>query len=195
MESSHESDAAEPSSASLTVMSVEESARSTVPEPRVLRRARLSLPRANRLPALNRTRSTAISAASSRLLECCITIGGVALTFLARWELNPLLGTNQPFTVFFVTVLLSAWLGGLLPAMVAVLLGTLGGMYFAPDRSLLAPLMFCTVSSLTIAFAEAHRRALRRAQDANEEIQLHREELEREIAERRTVERSLRAVE
>ncbi len=165
-----------------------------VRDARILRRARL----ASR-SGLVRLRTAPRRAAntSSLVLDCCITIGAVALAVLARKALTPVMGTAHPFVTLYIVVLLAAWLGGLVPALVAMVLGALAGMYFVPttyERAMGAG-VFCIVSAVAIAFAEAHRRALRRAEDANEAIQLHREELEREVAERRAVERSLRSAE
>ncbi len=54
----------------------------------------------------------------------------VVLVFILRYELQPLLGERSPFLLFTLSVMVSAWYGGLGPGLVATALGTCVGFYF-----------------------------------------------------------------
>jgi K+-sensing histidine kinase KdpD len=66
-----------------------------------------------------------------------------------RMVLNPWLGTRVPYVTFYLSVTLSAILGGLIPGLLATILGALAALYF-----FLPP-----IHSLAVAAAE-HRMML-----------------------------------
>jgi len=63
----------------------------------------------------------------------------VAIALLLRLLLKPLLGIESPFLLFFATVMLSAWYGGMGAGVVATILSALASDYFflSPTYSLL----------------------------------------------------------
>lgn len=64
-----------------------------------------------------------------------VAIAAVFAAALARWLLDPLVGTNVPYITFFPAVVVAAWYGGLRPALLATLLGALSAwMLFIPSR-------------------------------------------------------------
>src|SRR4051794_11661144 len=141
----------------------------------------------------------------STLVDCGLAIGGVALAVLLRHVVDPWLGEHSPFAFFFIAIMIAAWYGGLIPGAVTLLLGAAAGSYFFvhPRGSLLVHTfkdlvalgMYCFVGAAVIVFSETHRTSLRRAEETAEKLRLHEQELEREIAERREIEESLRASE
>ena len=64
-----------------------------------------------------------------------LTIVAVALALAARWLLAPLLGDHLPFATFFIAVVVTAWIGGLRPALLAMVLGFMcAQLLFVPTR-------------------------------------------------------------
>src|ERR1700692_2492531 len=57
-------------------------------------------------------------------------VGSIALATWARVFLDPVLGDQRPFPPLLFAVLLSAWYGGVRPALAAVFLGVLSADYF-----------------------------------------------------------------
>src|SRR5438067_2191854 len=79
--------------------------------------------------ARSRTRPLIVGYASA--------LASVAAATLVRLCLNPWLGQRASFAVFYVSVVASAWLGGLGPAFLAVFLGALSATsFFLPSQSL-----------------------------------------------------------
>ncbi len=54
----------------------------------------------------------------------------VALVFVVRLELQPVLESRAPFLLFTFSVMVSAWYGGFGPGLLATILGTAVGFYF-----------------------------------------------------------------
>jgi K+-sensing histidine kinase KdpD len=54
----------------------------------------------------------------------------VALATWLRLLLDPVLNDQVPFPTFFLAMLLTAWYGGMWPALLAVILGALCADYF-----------------------------------------------------------------
>jgi PAS domain S-box-containing protein len=141
----------------------------------------------------------------STLTDCGLAIGGVAMATLARHLLDPWLGKHNPFAFYFIAIMIAAWFGGMIPGAITLLLGALAGSYFFVEprgtlfvhtfSDVLAVAMYCIVGGTVLAFSEVHRTALRRSQETAERLRLHEQELEREIADRRQIEESLRASE
>jgi PAS domain S-box-containing protein len=66
----------------------------------------------------------------SRLQRYGFAVLAVAIALLLKLLLNPLLEVESPFLLFFATVMLSAWYGGMKPGIVAAVLSALGSDYF-----------------------------------------------------------------
>ena len=123
-------------------------------------------------------------------------VGSAGLALLARVALDPLLLDQVPFITFFAGVAVTAWLGGMRPALLNVLLGFVAAEALCVQHShpwwMVTPLDLAVAGSyfmvaLIIVFAieaqhEAHARADARQID-----------LEREIGERIRAEEGLRA--
>src|SRR5438132_390999 len=75
---------------------------------------------------------------SKALLAYAISIGVVILATLVRLALNPLLGNRYAFATYFLAVAFAAWIGGLGPALLAILLSALAAAHFfiEPSNSL-----------------------------------------------------------
>jgi PAS domain S-box-containing protein len=62
-----------------------------------------------------------------------LALAAVSVAWVARWLLDPVLHNYYPFFTFYFAVLLTAWLGGLRPGLVSLVLGCLVGDYFFAD--------------------------------------------------------------
>jgi signal transduction histidine kinase len=126
-----------------------------------------------------------------------VSLGSVALATLLRIGLDPVLGEHHPFTLYFASVAIAAWYGGLGPAVFATFFS-----YFAADWFFITPrfeinfprenldeflaLLAFLFSCLAIAITSAiMRRALARSRSKQVE-------LEHEVAERERAEAALR---
>lgn len=71
----------------------------------------------------------------------CIAMGSVIVVTIIRWMLDPFLEHKQVFSVYHAAVAITAWYGGLRPALAALLMGGLtADWFFAPPRgSLIIP--------------------------------------------------------
>jgi PAS domain S-box-containing protein len=73
--------------------------------------------------------------APSYLLRCGVAVGTVVLATLARWLLDGVLGDHLLFLGYYVAVVISAWVGGFGPALLADVLGCLfASFFFLPPR-------------------------------------------------------------
>ena len=61
----------------------------------------------------------------------------VAITTLLRKLLTPLLGDHGIFIAYLPAVMITSWIGGLVPGLAALLLGAVAGIWFfiPPDRN------------------------------------------------------------
>src|SRR5260370_40625244 len=59
-----------------------------------------------------------------------MAVASVALALGVRLLFAPLIGYQFPFATLFFAVLVSAWFGGVRPALLAALLGGLSAMFF-----------------------------------------------------------------
>src|SRR5437016_11824490 len=92
---------------------------------------RLPTPRNGRARKRRLRAANALGKSSrSTLLDCCIATGGVALALVVRKLLDPALGNSHAFVTFYIAVLLAAWFGGVVPALVTMLLGASAASYF-----------------------------------------------------------------
>ena len=126
----------------------------------------------------------------------------VVATLLAcgiRWALDPLLGANYPYVLFFFSVLLGARCGGWKPGLFAAFLGIfLANMLFVQPRwsflspqwsletgDLIAVCCFLTINGTAILFARSARNAQSRSES-------YARQLEREIAAHKVTQDDLR---
>jgi len=70
-----------------------------------------------------------MSALPSKSLRYSVAIAATAIVFTARFLLNPVLGGVAPLLMFTLSVMVSAWYGGLGPGLLATALGALFGAY------------------------------------------------------------------
>jgi signal transduction histidine kinase len=71
-----------------------------------------------------------MSALPSKLLRYFVAIAATTVAFTARFLLEPVLGNVAPLLVFTLSVVVSAWYGGLGPGLLATALSLLLGDYF-----------------------------------------------------------------
>jgi K+-sensing histidine kinase KdpD len=94
---------------------------------------------------------------------------GVALAVAARLLLDPLIALDAPFLLFFGTILVSAWYGGLGPGLLATALATLASHYLflhptASQGEAVALVTFVAEGLLISSLVAALRSAKREAQ-------------------------------
>jgi PAS domain S-box-containing protein len=99
----------------------------------------------------------------------------VVLASVLRGALVPALGEGVPFILYFPTVVLCAWFGGLWPGLLSAALGGLVALYFfiPPYQSFTAHdptapaqlIVFLVASTLISLLADRLHRAMRRAQE------------------------------
>ena len=110
-----------------------------------------------------------------------IAIAALAAAVLIRWLLDPVIGDSLPVVTLFGAVAAAVWVGGVLPATAAAILGYLACAYlFIPPRGeivfdvprvvgLAAYLFTC---SLIIAIGEAMRRAQARERERSDLLRI-----------------------
>jgi PAS domain S-box-containing protein len=123
----------------------------------------------------------------SRLGRYGVAVGSVVLATAIRLALDPLVGTQFPFATLFFAVLVSAWFGGLGPALLASGCGGLAAAWFLlPPRfrlvvddaeSLGGLALYLAVSLGIAAIGGAMRRARGRAEAEARDAAARREEL------------------
>lgn len=111
----------------------------------------------------------------------------VALASILRGVLVPALGEGVPFILYFPTVVLCAWFGGLWPGLLSAARGGLVALYFfippyqsftAHDPTARAQLIvFLVASTLTSLLADRLHRAVRRAQEGEAREREQRERI------------------
>ena len=99
-----------------------------------------------------------------------VSLAFTALVLLVRSWLEPILGDHVPYFVLYIAVFFASWYGGLLPAVLAFILGGCVATYnwVVPFRELHAGSVanwmelatYIIVSLVIIGLGEAHRRAL-----------------------------------
>ncbi|MBA2645706.1 MAG: DUF4118 domain-containing protein [Pyrinomonadaceae bacterium] len=74
------------------------------------------------------------------ILRCGVAVMTAAAVFGLKLLLDPLITTESPFLLFFSSVILSVWYGGLVPGLLAVLVSAVLSDYFflSPTHSLLS---------------------------------------------------------
>jgi PAS domain S-box-containing protein len=121
-----------------------------------------------------------VSTVRSRILRSRIAVSArpyvlaVIMTLAAegsRLALGPLLGRRLPFATFYLSAMLSAWLGRWRAGAVATLLGGVGGYLLAPPHltfsnillgssELNGMVLFLLIGAMSTALIEAHHRAV-----------------------------------
>ena len=94
-----------------------------------------------RRPWKIKIRVPSIKRSFSPVLRYVVAVLIFALALVLKLLLNPLVGEDAPFLLFFTAVMVSAWYGGLGPGLLATALGTLAvHFFFLPltDSSVLA---------------------------------------------------------
>jgi PAS domain S-box-containing protein len=115
------------------------------------------------------------------------TVVAVALASLLRGVLVPALGEGVPFILYFPTVVLCAWFGGLWPGLLSAVLGGFVALYFfiPPYQSFTAHdptapaqlIVFLVASTLISLLADRLHWATRRAQDGEARERNEREKI------------------
>lgn len=127
--------------------------------------------------------TTGATTLSSRNLYL-FAVGAIAVAAIVRWLLGPLLAEHLPYLTFFIAVAVTAWYGGLRPALLATALGFVAALaFFVPENA--EPSLRQIVTAqwpdwvryfiLTAAFAifgEAKKDALNRADLRRETLQV-----------------------
>jgi PAS domain S-box-containing protein len=123
----------------------------------------------------------------SQVSRYTFTILAVALATLLRFALTPYLGLEVPFIVYYPTVVLCAWYGGLGPGLLSTALGGLASFYFffAPQFSFAASgpkalaqlIVFPLGGALISVMAENLHRARRRTEESEAREREQREKL------------------
>src|SRR3982750_2550158 len=110
----------------------------------------------------------------SPLLRYSIAIASVLLATLLRFLLNPLLENSAPFVTYILAALITAWACGLGPALLAICLGAMGGVFFfvPPQTSLsisgpanmIGLVLYLSISIVATFLSQELHRARRRAE-------------------------------
>ncbi|HVE89636.1 MAG TPA: PAS domain S-box protein [Burkholderiaceae bacterium] len=129
-------------------------------------------------------RTTAGAASLSSRNLYLFAVGAVAVAAVVRWLLGPLLADHLPFLTFYIAVAVTAWYGGLRPALLATALGFGSAFAFfvpsSPDPSLRQIVLaqwedwvgYFIVTGVFAMFGEAKDEALNRAELRRETLQV-----------------------
>ena len=117
-----------------------------------------------------------------------VLVATILATLLRMW-LDPLLGDQVPFTVYFAAIMFVAWYGGLGPSLLAIILSVLMGSYFfaAPRGSLaiydlehqVSAGLFVAVGLFVALLSELRRREIVRRKRAEEMVRQAAQDLKR----------------
>ena len=117
-----------------------------------------------------------------------LAVLSVGAAGLLRWAIDPLLGRESPFILFYPAIMLSGWFGGLGPGLLATALGAAAGMIWfvhPPGLSITSASQLALVLLIGIfisSVCEALHRAVRRARENAADLRDH-ERTAREAAE------------
>lgn len=123
---------------------------------------------------------------SSRYVICIAVLSAATIV---RWLLNPVLKTELPYIVLYFAIMLIAWIGGLGPAVLGVVLGIVSANYLfiAPQHAwfrsiglhdLVTTLLFAFIGIATGGMSEVYGRALTESREAYKLSQDRQFELE-----------------
>ncbi|PTX93298.1 hypothetical protein DB345_16930 [Spartobacteria bacterium LR76] len=115
---------------------------------------------------------------TNRFFAFGIAVLSVALAALIRWALIlPMLGDRSPYAVFLCAVIISAWLGGLYPGLLAMGLSLICGWAFLSSdarsgdlATMVITVFFVIIGLLVSLVCESLHRSRRRAEQAKTEI-------------------------
>lgn len=140
------------------------------------------------------------SVATPYLVALLLVLGA----FLARYSLGPRFGTRSALDLFLVPVAVSAWLGGIGPAILAFVSSLLLGLWYfiPPEESFWITELVDAVETASFVFASTiisviihlMKRATRRARKSASEAIQKQAELEQEVGLRRHAERNLQVL-
>jgi signal transduction histidine kinase len=116
-----------------------------------------------------------------------MAVVAIAVALLVRWALNPLIGTRLPYVTLFPAIAFATWYCGLMPSVLALLLGLFGAQYMfvLPEHSyrnlrtdhLVGTLAFLAASGTIVAIAEMNRRR-------EQQLRLEQGKLEEKVQQR-----------
>src|SRR5205085_4238517 len=111
---------------------------------------------------------------SSPAVRYGFTVLAVTLATLLRYALDPILDLKAPFILYFPTIVVCAWFGGLLPGLLSVALGGVIAWYvfFPPQYSFTVSdptalpqlIIFSLAGALISLLAESLHRARRKTE-------------------------------
>ncbi|HEX5736197.1 MAG TPA: PAS domain S-box protein [Blastocatellia bacterium] len=117
-----------------------------------------------------------------------VALLSVAIATVMRMALNPLLGGRTTFITYFLALVVTAWYGGLMPALVVVALGAVFSAFFflPPENSLLVTdpgallslLLFIISGTAVALFSGALHRSVRKATESARAVQVWRQVFE-----------------
>lgn len=131
-----------------------------------------------------------------------VALVSVAVAFVLRLFLDPLMEDDQPVATFYLAVLVSSWYGGFRPGLLAMLLGfPLADWFFIPPRHTfaisfarhwIAMSVFVVVSGTIAYVVDSLRRSRRRAEQCAQDAAQKQEALAGEVRKREQAEQALR---
>ena len=138
---------------------------------------------------------------SSPLLRYGVALASVLLATLLRFLLSPLLEHSAPYVTYILAVLITAWACGLGPALLAICLGAMGGVFFfvPPQTSLningtaniIGLVLYLSISTVGTLLSHEMHRARRRAEANAQTTRERQAELEQQMAELKKAEEAI----
>jgi K+-sensing histidine kinase KdpD/ActR/RegA family two-component response regulator len=127
-----------------------------------------------------------------RVAPYALAVASVAAALSARFALDGILGDRQAFAMFYVAVAMTAWFGGVRPALAAIALGCFAGIwFFLPPRGAIGVLpphdaleagVYAFVGVVVTLLVDSTRRAQRRATEEARRAKAARAEAEGALA-------------
>lgn len=133
----------------------------------------------------------------NRFWRYAAAVVAVLVAALARYALDPFLGSHSPWILFIAAIVAASVYGGTGPGLLAFVLGGLIGDYlfitphydFKLDITGGFSLLLYIITGLTVVLLGAHaRRAKREAEQKSQTVQESQQKLEREMEQRRQAE-------
>lgn len=131
-----------------------------------------------------------------------LSVLSIIIATVGRLWLDPVLGDQLPYATYFLAVMFAAWHGGIGPALLSIVLGSLlaNYLFLSPRYSFaiagvanqLGMAAYFVVAFITAALSISMRTARQRAEANAIEATRAQESLEREVAQRTQAEESLR---
>ncbi|HEX7446078.1 MAG TPA: ATP-binding protein [Pirellulales bacterium] len=131
-----------------------------------------------------------------------VAVVSLLIAVAVRMALDPVLGDQLPFMTFFVALLFTAWYGGLVPSLISLPIGSVLATYlFLEPRGQVWAIdlehrvgvgLYWFAGSLIALLADSLRVMYERAEDGVRQAREKQRMLEREVADRRRTEESIR---